>query len=183
MNTILTHVLKRQKYYRHDIRYFDFPTVDADTVMLMIKNLNSKRATGYDNIPGKLIKVANRELGNPLCNLMNHSMKLKCFPCIMKSAELTPVCKKENNLKRDNYRLVSIITAISKLSEDVLNTQMVNHFHALFNELLVAFRKSYSCQTLLMKFIMDLSKVFDCLPHGLLIAKIHAYGLSETACI
>ena len=29
---------------------------------------------------------------------------------------------------------------------------------------------------------MDLSKAFDCLPRGLIIAKLHAYGLELPAC-
>ena len=60
---------KIKLYYENDIKNFDFQTVDADTVMLMIKNLDSKKSTSYDKIPGKLIKVAHRELATPLCNL------------------------------------------------------------------------------------------------------------------
>ena len=56
---------KIKLYYENDIKNFNFQTVDADTVMLMIKNLDSKKATGYDKIPGKLIKVAHRELATP----------------------------------------------------------------------------------------------------------------------
>ena len=30
---------------------------------------------------------------------------------------------------------------------------------------------------------MDLPRAFDCIPHGLLVAKLHAYGVSVKACV
>ena len=80
-----------------------------------------------------------------------------------------------------------------------MNEQLSDYFITILNKLLCAFRKNYSCQSLLVKMVdewkmaldkryitgtvfMDLSKAFDCLPHGLLIAKCHAYGLSAPAC-
>ena len=63
----------------------------------------------------------------------------------MKCAEVNPVYENTDNLKKNNYRPVSVLTAISKTYETVMNDQMVNHFRALFNDLLSAFRELYIC--------------------------------------
>ena len=178
---------------------FKFYPVSASDIEKKLKSLNVRKATGYDNIPGKLLRLAHKELAMPLTTLINKCISHSVFPAIMKSAEVSPVYKKADNLEKGNYRPVSILTTLSKLHEYALNDQMVDYFSALFNNLLSAFRKGYSCQTLLTKCIddwklsldngnivgaifMDLSKAFDCLPHSLTIAKLHAYGMSTSAC-
>ena len=107
--------------------------------------------------------------------------------------------KKDDNLNKTNFRPVSVLTGISKLYESVVNDQLFEFFCTLFNDLISAYRKGYSCQSLLLKCVdnwktaldrkqfaallfMDLSKAFDCLPHDLIISKLHAYGVSTPAC-
>ena len=129
---------------------------------------------------------------------MNTYIENSKFPYEMKYAKFSPLFKKTDNLLKD-YRPVSILTAIQKIHEDLMNDQSYAYFEGTFEELLSAFRKKYSCQSLLTKLVddwkisldsnqvvgadfMDVSKAFDCLPHSLIIAKLQAYGLSLDAC-
>ena len=178
---------------------FSFKPVTVDNIKERLKVINPKKATGFDNVPGKLLRIAHDEFSVPLASLINACMRNDTFPNIMKYAELNPIHKKSDKLEKENYHPVSILTTISKLYESVMNKQLTDYFQPIFHDLMSAFRKRYSCQTLLLKCIedwksaldennfvgvlfMDLSKAFDCLPHSLLIAKIKAYGLDISSC-
>ena len=86
----------------------------------------------------------------------------------------------------------------SKIFEKIIATQLTTHFENIFDNFLCAFRRGHGCQTTLLKLLedwrqalddnqyvaailMDLSKAFDCLPHDILLSKLSAYGLTETA--
>ena len=178
---------------------FSFHPIDQNSVMIYLKQFKTRKATGFDNIPGKILKLAHEPLSIPLTFLINSSISQNVFPDDLKCAEVSPLYKKCDNLNKVNYRPVSILTGISKVFENVMNDQILKHFIDIFHAMLSAFRKRYSCQSLLLKFVedvkravddkqiagavfMDLSKAFDCLPHGLLVSKLYAYGLSIDAC-
>lgn len=192
-------IVKIREKHPDLMQAFNFKTVSCDSVELYLKKFDPKKATGYDGIPGRIIKLAHLELSGPLTKLINFSIENKTFPDLMKFAEINPVYKKDDRLVKNNFRPVSVLTGFSKIFEYVMNDQLVEYFMHIFNSMLSAYRKGYSCQSVLLKLIedskskidigmlvglllQDLSKAFDCLPHGLIIAKLHAYGLSMSSC-
>ncbi len=192
-------ILKIKEHHSQIVAPFTFKPVNADYVKNILSKLNSKKSTGYDNIPPKIIKLCADELSDPMTDMINSAFKNNVFPNDMKKADLSPLFKKLDDMLKENYRPVSILPVFSKVFEIVIADQLKEYFKNIFNKLLCAYRKRYGCNHVVIKLIeewkaaldtnlfagtilMDLSKAFDCMPHGLLIAKLKAYGLSDEAC-
>ena len=178
---------------RHDVDKFELSPVSNSDTLKVIKNLNeSKSVSG--SIPTKIIKLAKFVCAPTLTSCFNHSLQSQKFPDSLKLADIIPVHKKNSKHDKDNYRPVSLLPSTAKIYEKLISNQLNPFLDSFFNIGLCGFRKQYSTQSALLNMLrkwqeslstsgkigailMHLSKAFDCLPHDLLIAKLHAYGL------
>ena len=161
--------------------------------------MDSKKSTGYDGFPVKLLKVGSDPLSMIISELINMSIDECTFPDLLKYAEIAALFKKLDRLCKENYRPVSILTALSKVFEKMYCRQLTSYFDRIFSKYLSGFRQKYSCQSNLLRMIeewksaldngnmvgsivIDLSRAFDSLPHGLLLAKVYAYGVNIESC-
>ena len=105
-------------------------------------------------------------------------------------------------LKKNNCYMTSVKIcnrsdhkSLSKVFESAFGSQLYAFFDNILSKLFSEFRKQYSCQTSLLRIIdswksaidsgvmigsvaTDFTKAFYSYPRGLLIAKVHAYGIS-----
>ena len=133
-----------------------------------------------------------------LTNIINNDLLRNSFSDSAKIASVRPIFKKGERTEIGNYRPVSILNCFSKIYERFLHNQIVSFSNEFLSDFISAYRKEYSTNHVLIRLIenwkttqdknlftgtvlMDLSKAFDCILHDLLIAKLHAYGLSFDA--
>ncbi len=118
-------------------------------------NLNTKKATGYNTLPAKVIVLAAPVIATPLANIVNNSIQQCTFPTACKDAEVVPTHKKNNQLLRENHRHVSILTSLSKVIETSINNPLTTFTNIILGDSISAYRKGYSCQYALLMFVEE----------------------------
>ncbi len=87
----------------------------SDNVYKILCKVKINKATGYDNVPPKMVKICAEELSKTLAELLNQAFTNNRFPEDMKKVEISTIFNKKDDMIKDNYRPISILTVFSKV--------------------------------------------------------------------
>ena len=173
-------------------------SITPKMVKKVITNLDLSKASGPDCIPVVVLKNCEPELSYILTKLFNNCLKESCFPDCWKVSLVVAVFKnvgKRSTAK--NYRLVSLLSVVSKVFEKLVNNRIADHLEkcGLFSDFQYGFRSSRSTADLLTvvsdridrafnrsgptrAVALDISKAFNRVWHAGLLHKLKSYGIS-----
>ena len=172
---------------------FSFDLVSPDSSNFKeIVSLDTNKSTDSNDVPTKIVKANAVLFSIFVSNTFNKSIISYIFLSILKSADIIPDHNKKSKLEKSNYRLVSLLSNISKPFERCMHRQISEYFETIFSKFQCEFRKVYGTQDCLLAIALNcekaldqgkeylalltgLSKDFDCLSHDFIVPKLHAY--------
>ena len=177
---------------------FHFHPVSVGPVSEILSNLNIRKSAGPDGISPKLLKIAAPVIAGPMTKLCNYCIDVGEWPCQWKLSNVTPVHKKDDETSKTNYRPISVLSVIPKVFEKLKFDQLFSVFTPVFSNNMLRFLREHSCCSALLKLThdwcqaldhkkvvaviaIDVSKAFDSICHNLLLAKLEAYGVHDSA--
>ena len=96
------------------------PQMEVADVIKALRSINTKKSTGPDNIPGRVLKLAAHSLGEPLCDLFNSCLEQGQFPSTWKKSVIKPIPKSSGASAPKDFRPVALTAVVAKVFERLL---------------------------------------------------------------
>ena len=168
--------------------------VSQQGVYKMLRKLKNGKAAGPDGLTKNDLSMDMNNTAANLTLIFQYSLDSGTLPDIWKTANVVPIFKIGDREDSGNYRPVSLTCIACKLLEHIV----LSHLSPIFEGFLCpeqhGFRRGLSCATQLVSTtnsfmtsidrgvtmhaaVLDFSKAFDRVSHGLLINKLHDIGI------
>ena len=116
-------------------------SISSAEICGLLRNLKTDKAVGVDEIPNSLLRLSAPAICHSLAWLFKRSLDLGKLPLQWKTSKIIPIYKKGPRDSPDNYRPISLLPAVAKILEAIVNRQLYEHL--VCNDLLSPFQSGF----------------------------------------
>uniref|UniRef100_A0A1B6HJN6 Reverse transcriptase domain-containing protein n=1 Tax=Homalodisca liturata TaxID=320908 RepID=A0A1B6HJN6_9HEMI len=179
---------------------FTWSLITPTDVTKVAAKLSNSKTSDFYGISNYIVKNTIKHISSPLAFIFNQCLLHGYFPDLLKISKVLPVYKKGDRSLPQSYRPISIVPILSKVFESIMYHQLNQHFESnniisnnqhgfrtnksttsAVTEIVVKALHAFEQRESVALTLIDLSKAFDCVNHGILLDKLKIYGISENS--